>query len=78
LNAKVRKHWAAWVLAAMVLVSGCSGVLMEQKDSRGQVQRVKIDGGEGWESYDARPRYPYSKTRSNDEMIIMLKSLKTF
>ena len=67
-----------WALAAMVLAAGCSGVLVERKDSSGMVERVKIDGGESWESYDTPARYPYSKRNSYDEMSIMLKSEKTF
>jgi len=67
-----------WALAAMMLAAGCSGVLVERQDSSGRVERVTIDGGESWESYDTPPRYPYSKRNSYDEMSIMLKSVKTF
>jgi hypothetical protein len=71
-------RWLPWALAVMVLAAGCSGVLVERKDSSGTVEQVKIDGGESWESYDTPPRYPYSKRNSYDEMSIMLKSVKTF
>jgi hypothetical protein len=72
------KRWLAWALAAAVLLSGCSGVLFESKGGTGTSESLKIDSGEGWENYDNRPRYPYSKRNSNDEMSIMLKSVKTF
>ena len=68
-------RWLAWALAATVLLSGCSGVLFESKQGG---ESLKLDSGEGWESYDTPQRYPYSKRKSNDEMSIMLKSVKTF
>ena len=72
------KRWWAWALAATVFLSGCSGVLFESKKATGTSESLKIDSGEGWEGYDTHPRYPYSKRNSNDEMSIMLKSVKTF
>ena len=72
------KRWLAWALAATVLLSGCSWVLFESKGNGGTAEAVKIDSGEGWEGYDNHPRYPYDKRNSNDEMSIMLKSVKTF
>ena len=71
------KRWAPWVMAAIILVSGCSGTLFESK-GRGGSNSLRIDAGEGWERYDNHPRYPYDKRSSNDEMSIMLKSVKTF
>ena len=68
-------RWLAWALAATVLLSGCSGVLFESKQGG---ESLKLDSGEGWESYDTPQRYPYSKRKSNDEMSIMLKSVNTF
>jgi len=72
------KRWLAWALAATVFLSGCSGVLFESKGDTGTSESLKIDSGEGWEGYDTHPRYPYDKRNSNDEMSIMLKSVKTF
>jgi hypothetical protein len=67
-------------LAVLVLAAGCSGVLMEKKDSSGTVERVKIDGGESWDTYDNRPRLPYANSGKHglEDMSIMLKSEKTF
>ena len=67
-----------WALAAIVLLSGCSGVLFESKGGTGTSESLRIDSGESWESYDTPPRYPYSKRNSSDELSIMLKSVKTF
>jgi hypothetical protein len=74
---RVRIWWLGLALAALVL-AGCSGVLMESKDKDGQVDRVKIDSGESWDSYDDKPRYPFTKKKSADEMSIMLKKEATF
>jgi hypothetical protein len=71
-------RWLAWTLAATVLLSGCSGVLFESKGDGGRSESLKLDAGEGWEAYDNQPRYRYDKKNSNDEMSIMLKSVKTF
>jgi hypothetical protein len=72
------KWWLAWALAAAVLLSGCAGVLFESKDAAGRAESVKLDSGEGWGGYDSHPRNPFDKKNSNDEMSIMLKSVKTF
>ena len=72
------KRWLAWALAAMVLLSGCSGVLFETKEKSGATDSLKVDAGEGWAEYDTHPRYPYDKKNSNDEMSIMLKTVKNF
>jgi hypothetical protein len=72
------KRRLAWALTVTVLLSGCSGVLFETKGDGGRAERLKLDSGEGWEGYDKNPRYRYDKRNSNDEMSIMLKSVKTF
>jgi len=78
LNGWLKKHWLVWALAAAVLLSGCSGVMFESKDEGGKVERLKVDSGEGWNSFDSRPRYPYSKRNSQEEMSIMLLKEMTF
>ncbi|MBI4795303.1 MAG: hypothetical protein HY790_05615 [Deltaproteobacteria bacterium] len=60
----------------LLLGSGCSGVLFEKKLEGGRVDRLKIDGGEGWSEYDDKPRYPQSKTK--DEYYIVIKKEATF
>jgi hypothetical protein len=62
----------------MVLLSGCSGVLFESKNKSGTSESLKLDSGEDWARYDTHPRYPYDRKNTNDEMSIMLKSIKTF
>ena len=72
------KRRLAWILATTVLLSGCSGVLFETKGGAGTSESLKLDSGEGWESYDKHPRNPFDKRNSYEEMSIMLKSVKTF
>jgi hypothetical protein len=66
--------WPALALIIM-LVCGCSGVLLETKQEDGTVQRIKVDGGESWSVYDDKPRIPNKKY---DDMSIMLKQEATF
>lgn len=69
-----------WLVATIVLLSSCSGVLMESKDSSGKVDRLKIDRGENWSSYDNKPREPYVSTGKHglDDMSIRLMKEMTF
>jgi hypothetical protein len=75
------KTWLlGFALAALVGVSACSGVLMEKKYTDGNEARLKLDQGEGWETYDDKPRYPVSGGKKNpmDEMSLILKREMTF
>jgi hypothetical protein len=65
-----------WGLAVMVWLSGCSGVLMEQYNNEGQMDRIRIDTLD-WKKVDNRPRSP-NDARGLDDISIMLKSEKTF
>jgi hypothetical protein len=69
--------WLGLGLAALVL-AGCSGVLLESKRDDGRQERVKIDTGESWDTYDDKPRNPYTKKKTMDDMSIMLKREATF
>ncbi len=67
----------SFVLLLLLLWSvGCSGVLMENKLSDGRVDRLVIDGGESWDIYETRSRFP--RTRTKDEYSILLKKEETF
>jgi len=74
------RGFRGWLLAALVLASGCSGILLESQDQGGKVDRLKLDGTETWDSYDDRPRHPYVKSgkRGVDDIGIMLKSETSF
>lgn len=74
---EVMKNWG-WLGLALLLLwgAGCSGVLMESKQEDGRVDRVKIDGGESWSTYEERSRFPRTKTK--DEYSIVIKKEATF
>lgn len=72
------KPWGRLGLALLLLLwaGGCSGVLMENKFDDGRVDRLVIDGGESWDTYETRSRFPQSRTK--DEYSILLKKEATF
>jgi len=68
----------ALMLAALV-VTGCSGVLYESKSEDGREDRLRIDQGESWSTYDDKPRKPDSKAKKDqDDKSILLKKELTF
>jgi hypothetical protein len=69
-----------WLLAALMLISGCSGILLESKDQSGGVEHLRIDTAESWSTHDDRPRQPYisSGRHGLDDMSIMFKGEKSF
>jgi hypothetical protein len=69
---------AALFLAGLLLLGGCSGVLYEKQDDAGRVDRVRLDGGESWNTFDTTPRYRSNKAKDQDPYCIMLKSEATF
>jgi hypothetical protein len=72
-------RWLPWIVAAMVLASGCSGVLMQSKDSNGQTERVKVGTMKSWTNYDIRPRDHTSRNDNpNDNMGVMFMKEQTF
>jgi hypothetical protein len=74
----VKKRWLPWLVAAIMVLSGCAGVLMESKDSSGRVDRLKLNSGERWNSYDNKPRQPYvssGKHGLNDMSLLLMKEM---
>jgi hypothetical protein len=63
-------------LLLLIWAGGCSGVLMENKLDDGRVDRILIDGGESWDTYETKSRFPASRTK--DEYSILLKKEATF
>jgi hypothetical protein len=64
------------LMLIVLLGSGCSGVLYEKQLESGGVDRLKLDGGEGWSDYEDKPRYP--QTRTKDEYYFVIKKEATF
>lgn len=70
---------AAFLLASFWLVVGCAdGVLLQESHSNGRVERLRIDGAEGWSDYDTTPRYHSKKFKDQDGYGIVLKNETTF
>jgi hypothetical protein len=80
LKGRVRKRCLPWLVAAMVVLLGCSGVMMESKDSSGKIDRVRLDNGQSWKNYDNKPRQPYVSSGKHglDDMSLMLLREMTF
>ena len=54
-----RKTYGKWIVALallFLLAGGCNGVIYQKQADNGQTQRVVIDKGEGWDSYNITPR----------------------
>ncbi len=77
--AGLKRGWGLILALAVLLGAGCSGVLFESKHEDGRVERLRVDGGEGWSIYDDKPRNPYQDGKKlQEEMSIMLKKEATF
>ncbi len=69
---------AALLLTGALLLAGCDGVLLQRESENGRVDRLRLDGGESWSSYDTTPRYRSQKGKDQDDYCIMLKNEATF
>jgi hypothetical protein len=77
--AKGVSPWLPWILAAMVVVSGCSGVLMQSKDSSGQEERIEVGTMKSWSNYGVKARDHTSRNDNpNDNMGVMLLRQSSF
>jgi hypothetical protein len=64
---------------ALLIGAGCSGVLYESKSKDGREDRLRIDKGESWSTYDDKPRKPDSKAKKDrDDNSLLLKNEVTF
>ncbi len=75
-----KKYGARFVALALLilLVGGCNGVLYEKQKDNGQVTRLRIDQGGGWDSYNITPRYYSQNPKDLDDFSIMLRNEQTF
>jgi hypothetical protein len=79
LTGKGINRWLPWILAAMVLASGCSGVLTQSKDNSGNEERVKVGTMGNWTNYGIRPRDHTTRSDDpNDNMGVMIMRQSTF
>lgn len=67
------------LILALLIGAGCSGVLYQSKSEDGREDRLRIDQGESWSTYDDKPRKPDSKAKKDqDDKSILLKNELTF
>jgi hypothetical protein len=72
-------RWLALLAAAWFLVMGCAdGVLFQKEHADGRVDRLRLDGAEGWSEYDTTPRSRSSKAKDQDGYGIVMKNEATF
>ena len=65
------RWWLGLALAVLLAGPGCAGILQELQYEDGKVERLRIQGGEGWKSWDR------NSTRE-DESSVFLKKEATF
>jgi hypothetical protein len=68
-----RKHrwWLGLMLALLLGTVSCSGILQESRFEDGKVERLRIQGGESWKTWDRN-------STKGDESAFILKKEATF
>jgi hypothetical protein len=68
---RMHKCWLWVVLAILLLGTGCSGILQETYSEDGKVERIRVQGGESWRTWDRN-------ATKGDESSFILKREATF
>ena len=63
--------WLGLALAVLLGGIGCSGVIQELHRDDGQVERLRVTGGESWKSWDRNPT-------KGDATAVFLRKESTF
>ena len=71
MEGRKQRWWPGLVLAILLGAMGCSGILQELQSDDGQTERLRVQGGESWKTWDR------NATKA-DESCIMLKKESTF
>ena len=71
MESRKNRWWLGLVLAVQLGAVGCSGILQESLYEDGKVERLRIQGGESWKTWDR------NSTRG-DESAFILKKEATF
>ena len=71
MESRKMRCWLGLALAILLGAVGCSGILQESQYEDGKVERLRIQGGESWKTWDRNP------TRG-DEGAFILKKEATF
>ncbi len=64
-----RGRWIWLVAVAALLCCGCSGILAEKMGENGQADRLRLDTGGKWSTYDQNPH------KENESSVILKKEL---
>lgn len=66
--------WYRWVALglAVLLLGGCSHILLEKRYADGQAERLRVDGIDGWTSWD------HKFTDKHKETAVVIKRESTF
>jgi len=67
MESRKSRWWLVLALAALVGAVGCSGILQEMQHEDGSVERLRVQGGESWRSWDRNP------TKGEDSAFILKK-----
>ncbi len=71
--------WLVLLATIWMLVAGCAdGVLFQKQHADGRVDRLRIDGAEGWGEYDTTPRYRSQRSKDQDGYGLVLMNEATF
>ena len=67
-------------VALLWLVGGCAepGVLYQKQHTDGRIDRLRLDGAEGWSEFNTTPRYRSNKSKDQDGYGIVVKNEATF
>jgi hypothetical protein len=68
---RIMMGWLGVMVLASLLAGGCAGILAEQPNADGTTERVRLDTGSKWSTWDRNPT-------KQDDSCIMLKKESTF
>jgi hypothetical protein len=71
MESRKNRRWLGLVLVLLLGAVSCSGILQESRYENGQVERLRIQGGESWKSWD-------HNSIKQDESAFILKKEATF
>ena len=55
MEVRKQKWWMGLTLVILLSAVGCAGILQESYSEDGKAERLRIQGGESWRSWDRNP-----------------------
>jgi hypothetical protein len=71
MESRKNQWWLGLALAVLLGAAGCSGILQETLYEDGKVERLRIQGGESWKTWDRN-------ATKGDESAFIIKKEATF